>query len=122
MFEMHTATHPSTADLEYVEHLCSTPQRATEVKHGFMDRVVALALKPTVEAAVGNDIIGAHEAPAKRKRGSGDSSGSSTSRSSNTPSPGVPVLVFANNGTRLEKAKREKFNSLGFFQQVVSYR
>ena len=55
LFDMQMKLHPSTANMEYVDTLANTPQRATAVKLAVKEKVIALAVKLAEAAAAAKE-------------------------------------------------------------------
>lgn len=89
------------------------------MKNDATGRVVALAVDLAQEAAAGNNILASREAPATRKRGADDYGGSSDAGPRDALSSGASLL-FAKTGTKLHKAKTDRFASPGIFRKVIS--
>ncbi|CAN0016946.1 unnamed protein product [Scytosiphon promiscuus] len=104
VFDFQMALHPTTADLQYLDKLASTPAHATAVKGVITEKLVALAVKfaETAAAATGLEDTSAAEPAAKRGR---------------QAAPGSVHPMFAVTGNKREAAVTEKYASLGLFKK-----
>ncbi|CAN0026993.1 unnamed protein product, partial [Ectocarpus fasciculatus] len=104
VFDMQMALHPTTAALEYVDSLASTPEYAATVKTAITDKIVALAveLKQRDEEREGGE-------------GAADSQGAPAAKRARPTPPGTVHPVFARSGNKQEEATTAACVSLGLF-------
>ncbi|CAM9755873.1 unnamed protein product, partial [Hapterophycus canaliculatus] len=100
VFDFQMALHPTTADLQYVDKLASTPAYAAAVKDVITEKLVALAVKlaETAAAATRSEDTSVDAPAAKRAR------------------QAAPCSVHVT-GNKREAAVTEKYASLGLFKK-----
>eukprot|EP00903_Cladosiphon_okamuranus_P014534 g13481.t1 len=109
VFDMQMALHPTTAGLEYVDKLASTPENAATVKKTITDKVIALAVELAQKEAdgAGNGMGG------DKQGGNGEPA----SKRARSAPPGTMHPIFASPGNKREAAATARFASLGLFKQ-----
>lgn len=108
---MQMALHPSTADLVYVDQLCTTAVRATEVKNKIASKVVSLTVTLGQRAADDDD-VGGSEVPAKRK--------AAAALGTSANGAGGVAPLFVNAGSKVDKAKSSKLAGLGLLKKAAA--
>ena len=105
VFDMQIALHPTTAGLDYVDKLASTPEHAATVKTIITDEVIALAVELAQKEAKGTG------------DGTGGEEGEPAAKRTRSALPGTMHPIFGSPGNKQEAAATARFASLGLFKQ-----
>lgn len=104
VFDMQMALHPTTAGLEYVDRLASTPQHAATVKKTITDNVISLAVELAQDEAE------------RRAEGTRDDQREPAAKRARSSSSRAVHPMFARPGNKKQVATTARFVSLGLFK------
>ena len=105
VFDMQMALHPTTAGLDYVDKLASSPEHAATVKTIITDKVIALAVELAQKEAEGAG------------DGTGGEEGEPAAKRTRSAPPGTMHPIFGSPGNTQEAAATARLASLGLFKQ-----